>query len=254
VPLFKCLRQAAPIAYAFLGIYGFFLGWAFLSYMYYNYAVLPTLAFAKNTEIEELGSKLSTWPRIKNAFRNDGWWVFANFVSALLVVGGFVTNGMMATTTYNSAAIFAGSVGSFMFGLTIFMPNHALSEPTPEMRTSRLYVLVISFCPLNNCFRVFCLLRLIFHTSIGTVILSPVIFLSVFFNSYTKNHPPVEKDKYYVVTPAMEEIWRGHPEAWTFESTPWKRGVCTIENAEVPLSDVWDAGSGRRNYISTYNF
>ena len=50
---------------------------------------------------------------------------------------------------------------------------------------------------------------------------------------FAKNHPPVERDKYYVVTPAIEALWRDHPEVWSFDTAPWGRGVANVVDATL---------------------
>jgi hypothetical protein len=55
---------------------------------------------------------------------------------------------------------------------------------------------------------------------------------------YTKLHPPVERDSFYVVTPDVLEAWRDRPESWSFEVAPWGPTVIEQVDAVAILDDI----------------
>ena len=57
--------------------------------------------------------------------------------------------------------------------------------------------------------------------------------------AFQRKHPPVEKDKYYVVTDETLEAWWDRPESWSFEAEPWGTKNVKIERAlAVPKFEV----------------
>jgi len=183
----QAYKFASPIGLIFTALYVIGVVAVVLVYGRYYYFVIPKLAFAKNSEIDALGKQLSAWPRMVATVQNDRNMFILNIIFALITCYGTFTIG--SDRSMGSAAVFVGTIGSFLLAMAIFMPNHDLTVPPPEVSSAR---------------------------------------------QFTKVHPPVEQDHYYVVTPGIEEAWRDQPESWTFESQPWGKDVIVHNAVSMP--------------------
>lgn len=56
---------------------------------------------------------------------------------------------------------------------------------------------------------------------------------------YTKLHPPVDRDSFYVVSAEILDEWNQRPEAWNFEVSPWGPNVI-VQTETVPLMSPHD--------------
>jgi hypothetical protein len=92
---------------------------------------------------------MSYWPRVRKQFQENFPLVLYNIIWAALNLFGYV---LLQTANFNTGSllIFLSTSMSF-FGITIlFMPNHNLVKPPPEMSQAQVcYILSpISFCDL----------------------------------------------------------------------------------------------------------